>query len=39
MEIFTGKPGSCEFPTVWNADVNLEGWMVPLMNHVKIIIG
>eukprot|EP00729_Bicosta_minor_P013629 gene13629-22040_t len=39
MEVFTGKPGSCEFPTVWNADVVLEGWMVPLMKYVKIIKG
>lgn len=39
MELFTYKSGSCDFPTVWRADVILEGWMVPLMKYVTKIIG
>lgn len=39
MEILTGKPGNCEFPTVWRGDVVLEGWMLPILKHVTKIVG
>lgn len=39
MSAMTGKVGSCEFPTLWKSDVTLEGWMIPLMKHVRRIAG
>ena len=39
LEFFTGKIGSCDFPTVMENDVVLEGWMIPLMKHVRLVKG
>jgi len=39
LEFLTGKIGSCDFPTVMENDVVLEGWMIPLMKHVRRVKG
>ena len=39
MEIITGKAGSCDFPTVLENDIVLEGWMIPLLKHVRRVKG